>query len=198
MENNDPVSLGTQLGRGQAFGVIAYKCSAAQAKCLQEIQESGAYKLLGLTWDDFCAQRIGLSGRRVEMIIKNLKEFGETYFHLSEIVSISPETYAKIAPKIEGESIELDGEMVPIIPENAARIRESVKRLRARLRATATTLERQVSPTVASLQTRLDACFNDMHRICPRLTVNHELAWLRGLVAYSIRKLRDLEKFVGE
>lgn len=200
MENNaiDHVSLGTQLGRGQAFGVIAFKCSAAQAKCLQEIQESGSYKLLGLTWDDFCAQRIGLSGRRVEMIVRNLQEFGETYFHLSEIVNISPETYSKLAPHIEGEIIEFDGEMIPIAPENAARIRAAVHRLRVRLRSTTQALEKHVSPTVASLQTRLDACFNDMHKLRPRLTANHEQNWLAGLVAYSINKLRELEKLVAE
>ena len=199
MENNaiDHVSLGTQLGRGQAFGVIAFKCSAAQAKCLQEIQESGSYKLLGLTWDDFCAQRIGLSGRRVEMIVRNLKEFGETYFHLSEIVNVSPETYSKLVPHIEDETIEFDGEMIPIAPENAARIRAAVHRLRVRLRSTAQTLEKHTSPSITSLQTRLDACFNDMSRLHPRLQVNHEVDWLRGLINYSLTRLRELERLVA-
>ena len=56
MENNitQVVALGTSIGVFQAFGLITYKCSAEQAKALEEVWESGGYKLLGLTWEKYC------------------------------------------------------------------------------------------------------------------------------------------------
>ncbi|HEY2013053.1 MAG TPA: hypothetical protein VGH38_06095 [Bryobacteraceae bacterium] len=194
MENdaNQFVDLGTWVGRSQAFGAIGNQCLAAQAKCLQEVRESQAYKLLGLDFEEFCEQRVGLSCRQVETIIRNLKEFGETYFQLSEIVSISPDAYRKIMPKIQDQQIEISGEMVPIIPENSVRIREAVNRLRAELRKANEDVEVLTSPEIASLQSRLDAWLEDLRRMAPRLASKNEDVPLRGLIDYSIGHLQKI------
>jgi len=42
------VDLGTRLGRRQAFGLIANRCSAADAECLKVMREHEDYKKLGL------------------------------------------------------------------------------------------------------------------------------------------------------
>lgn len=206
MENDATpgVSLGIWIGRGQAFGGMAYKSLEALANCLSEMKDSGSYKLLDPDWEHFCPNHVGLSRRQVDGIIHNLKEFGDTYYQLSEFVNVSPETYRKIAPKIHDHQIEIDGVMVPIIPENAIRIRDAVNRMRAQLRQAQDAaakanddLDVLTSPEVTGLQTRLDACFADMRRLFPRLAANREDATLRALVEYSIAHLQDMAKGFG-
>ena len=127
----DTIDLGTWIGRGQAFGAIASGCTAAQAECLRQISESGIYKQTGLGWDEFCQEYIGLSRQRVDTLIHSLKEFGRTFFDLSNIVRISPEAYRRVASTIKGQSIQIGTELVPIVPENAPRIRRAIQQARS-------------------------------------------------------------------
>jgi hypothetical protein len=123
--------LGTLTGRGQALGAVANHALAAQARCLRDIREAGSYKQLGLSWAKFCEGHIGLSRQSVDALIQRLGEFGETYFRLSEIVQVSPETYRRLAPKIQDGHIESEGERIEITPENSARVRKAVRQLNA-------------------------------------------------------------------
>src|SRR5258708_25728087 len=91
------LSLGTWLGRRQAFGMIANRCTAADAECLKAMRDSGEYKRLGLSWDDFCEKKAGISRRHAGRLIKHLEEFGSNYFRLSELMEISHATYRLIA-----------------------------------------------------------------------------------------------------
>ena len=118
-------------GRGQALGAVASHALAAQARCLQDIRESGAYKKLGLTWAEFCEQHVRLSRQSVDALIHRLEEFGETYFRLSEIIQISPETYRRLAPRIQDGCIESEGERFQITPENTALVRKAIRELKA-------------------------------------------------------------------
>jgi hypothetical protein len=168
---NDSIDLGAWIGRGQAFGVVANGCTAAQAECLRQISESGTYKQTGLTWDDFCHKYVGLSRPRVDTLIKNLEEFGKTFFELSNIVRISPEAYRQVATKIEGQSIQLGAELVPIVPENAARIRNAIKHLRGSVRKA----EHEIRATKANLNLlymQLESVFTRMRELAtdPLLT----------------------------
>ena len=167
MENNvtQVVALGTSIGRSQAFGVISYKCSAEQARAFEQVWETGSYKILGLTREKYCLDYAGLTHQRVEGIIRNRKEFGDIYLHLSGIIDVSPEAYRHIQPKVHDDCLEIAGEMVPILPENAARIREAVHRLRADLRKAQENVDTLTSPEIASLQTRLDAWLHDFRRL---------------------------------
>jgi len=185
-------ALGTSIGRSQAFGAITYKCSAEQAKAFEQVWESGDYKLLGLTCEKYCLVYAGLTHQRVEGIVRNRKEFGDIYLQLSDIIAVSPETYRHIQPKVHDDCLEIAGEMVSILPENAARIREAVNRLRADLRKAQEDVETLTSPEIASLQTRLDAWLDDLRRMAPRLAARHEDASLRGLVQYSIQHLQEI------
>ncbi len=72
------MSLGTWLGRSQAFGVLASKCSSAQAECLRNIRDAAFCKLLGFTWEEFCSHYAGLTRPRVDTLIHNLAEFCPT------------------------------------------------------------------------------------------------------------------------
>jgi hypothetical protein len=118
---------GAWAGRQQAFALIANKCSAAQALCLKQMKESGYHEKLGLTWDDFCRQHTGLSRSQADRLISQYGEFGEAYFRLSSLARISVEDYRQLAPQVADNCIEIDGKQVPLIPENAARIRAFVR-----------------------------------------------------------------------
>jgi hypothetical protein len=191
-ENNSPVNgldLGCSLGRSQAFGLVASKCSAAQAQHLLAIRDQRQYQALGLTWEEFCTRYAGISRSYADQLIRNLKEFGETYFRLSEILHLPEATYRQIAGAVDGEILEIEGERIPIVPENAARIRKCIARLRADLDQARAG---QPTASISALRTRLDECFKEMARIA---RVSHDpgdQAALRGLIAYSIRNLRQV------
>jgi hypothetical protein len=127
----DRVDMGAWVGRQQAFAVIANKCSAAQALSLKQMKETGCHDQLGLSWDDFCERYVGLDRRQADRIISHYKEFGEAYFRLSSLARISAEDYREIAAAVEDSCIEIDGEQVPIAPENASRIRAFIRARRS-------------------------------------------------------------------
>src|SRR5208283_960464 len=108
--------------------LIASKCSAALA--LEEIKESCAFEQLGLTWQEFCVQHVGLSRKRADAIIRQLDEFGEAYFRLSQIARISPETYRQVAPIVEHDTVEIDGQKFELTLANAAKIRAAIGKMR--------------------------------------------------------------------
>src|SRR5450756_455042 len=87
------MNLGAWLGRHQAFGLIANRCSAADAECLKAIRDGGEYKQLGLTWEQFCGKHAGVSRVYADRQIHCLEEFGGNYFRFAEVMQISPETY---------------------------------------------------------------------------------------------------------
>jgi len=162
------------------------------------IQETGAYKLTGRNWDQFCVEYAGLSPQRVGQIIRNVKEFGAEYYQLKEVIRISPETFRQLLPKIQDQKIEISGEWVNIVAENAALIRDAVNRLRADLRKAHDgarkandDVEMLTSPDIASLQSRLDSWLEEIYRKTPDPPV-------RGLVQYSIVRLQEIEKLFEE
>jgi hypothetical protein len=55
-DHSQILDLGTWLGRKQAFGLMAGKCSAADAECLRNIRENKLYRCLQLNWDNFCRE----------------------------------------------------------------------------------------------------------------------------------------------
>ncbi|HEY2018811.1 MAG TPA: hypothetical protein VGH38_35140 [Bryobacteraceae bacterium] len=89
-------------------------------------EESECYKSLGLTWAGFCQQYVGVSRVTMDEMIHSLNTVGKGYFRLHEVMRISPKIYRAIQPAVHGESLDIEGELVPITPENSARIRAAV------------------------------------------------------------------------
>jgi hypothetical protein len=112
----DSLESDAWVGRQQSFALIASKCSAAQAHALKEIKESRAFEQLGLTWEEFCLQHVGLRRERADALIHQFDEFGEDYFRLSQIARIS--------------AVNIDGEEIELTLPNAARIRAAIKKMR--------------------------------------------------------------------
>jgi hypothetical protein len=198
LELSEPVELGSWMGRAQAFGMVANHCSAAQAQSLRRIRDAAAYKLLHLTWEDFCREHAGLSRPRVDALILCLEEFGEAYFRLSEIIRISPETYRQLAPKIQGEQIEIDGELLDIAPQNATRIRQAIVQLRSQLQKSTEIANRASMPAIADLHNRLDECFHKMAALANCQLSPSEVSGLHGLINFANHSLRRLEKRLEE
>ncbi len=183
---NDVLDIGRWIGQGQAFGLVASKCSAAQAQCLQTIREEGHYQALDLTWDEFCRRHLGISRSYADQLIRNLQQFGSAYFRLSQILHISDAGYREIAAAVTAESIVVDGETIPLIPENAARIRKAVAQLRSELR---TAQARRPAHALYNLRTRIDNCFREMGDIARGPFEPGDMEKLRELLEHIRRRL---------
>jgi hypothetical protein len=158
MTKQDPkemMELGAWLGRHQAFGMIANRCSAADAECLKQMRDSGKYKEMGMTWATFCQERAGISRVSADRLINHLEEFGANYFRLSELMPISRETYRLIAGAVSEEGVEVDGKKIPMTRENRKRVMAAVESLRGKVqpKSTADTIRRRVDAMVAELKT---------------------------------------------
>ena len=124
------LDLGTVLGRTQAFGLVAGRCSAAQAACLREIRDQKLYKRRCANWNQFCREHLHMARNQVNHLIDLLNEFGPDYFELSQLTRVSPETYRAILPALHDKSLHVDGEAIALIPANTARISAAVSQLR--------------------------------------------------------------------
>src|SRR5580704_12686228 len=118
-------------GRQQAFAVIGGKCNSAKAACLKEIHDAKAYEHLGVTWEEFCSKYAGISRAQADELIRRFNDLGAEYFRLAEIARVSTSAYRAIAPHIDGETIELQGEQIPLTVENGPKIRAGIRRLLA-------------------------------------------------------------------
>ena len=130
----DWIDAGAWVGRQQAFAVIASQSHAAQALSLKHVKQSRWYQQLSLTWEEFCLEYAGISRTRADNVIRQLDEFGESYFRLSEIARISPQTYRRIAGCVHGGVIEIDGRKLALTQENALKIRAAIQTLFSKLR----------------------------------------------------------------
>ena len=181
-------------GRQQAFAYVASQCCAAQARCLLQIRESRAHDELGLSWEDFCTKHAGISRVQADNLIRRLEEFGESYFRLSELVRISPETYREIAPHIQNDVVEIDGMAFPLVPENAHRIRALIRTLHSRVRYA----ESKTHPSVSELIMRLDAVLNEVTRATRGTMSIDQFAAMRGLTDYANAKWKKLANFFNQ
>ena len=178
------VALGTWLGRRQAFGLIANRCSAADAECLKTMRENGEYKKLGLTWDEFCDQRAGVSRVYADRLIRYLDEFGANYFRLAEVMQISAETFRLIAGSVGDNGIEFNGLNIPINRENRRKILAAVQVARATSES-----KRTHRPNVAAARKRLDAFLSDARAIAE---TSAERAELMILLDQGLEQLSQL------
>jgi hypothetical protein len=180
---------GVWTGKIQALTTVAKLSNAARAECLRQIRENRVYQATGLTWDQYCPTHVGITRSQADRIIRRLEQFGKRYFDLSEIAPISADKYQAIAPAVSEQGIEIDGEIVPLTPQNAPRIRKAVESVRAELRRAH---ELRSTSSVTELVSRFDAWFRDVSvQAGHRLDLSKQ-AELCGLTHYAINKLREL------
>ena len=54
MEQKEALELGINLGQHHAFGLMAGRCSAAQAQTLKRLREDKLYLQCDPVWREFC------------------------------------------------------------------------------------------------------------------------------------------------
>ena len=192
MDTEKQVDLGSWIGLQQAFAVVTGSCSAARAQCLKQVRDSKMLDPLGLTWDDFCKDYAGLSRQHADHLIQQYAEFGDAFFRLSEIARVSSRTYRQIAPHVDADAIEIDGEKLAFTPANAGRIRAAIQNLRHRTRPAAAAARPPAD--VIELQIRVDALAADIAKSIRGLGSLASRNPHRGLVSYAMNKLRVLAR----
>jgi len=124
------LELGSVLGHNQAFGLVAGRCSAAQAASLKRLRDEKKYKQVTEDWRDFCERYLRMSGSQADKIIRLWEEFGEGFFKVSQLTRISPATYRAIAPAVREDALHLNGEVIELRPENSRQVAQVVARHR--------------------------------------------------------------------
>jgi hypothetical protein len=122
--------LGNLVGRHEALGLIASRCSAADAATLLRIREKELWRGEARTWNEFCETRLKMSRCQVNRLIRLLEEFGDNYFTVAQATRISPATYRAIAPAIHDNALHLGGEAIALTEENAPRIAAAIDEFR--------------------------------------------------------------------
>jgi hypothetical protein len=126
----DVLDLGSVLGQNQAYGLVAGRCSAAQAASLQRMRDEKKFKRITSHWRDFCSRYLGISGAQADQIIQLWQEFGEGYFEVAQLTRISAETYRAISPSIRDSTLHVNGEAIELSPGNSRRVASAVAQLR--------------------------------------------------------------------
>jgi len=196
MEPNPTIEAALLAGRQQAFAMIASQCTYAQALCLRDIHQTRAYEHLGLSWEQFCNQEAGISRVTAEKHIQRLNEFGEAFFRLSAIARISPDTFRHIADRVTAETIELDGEQIPLTPDNAQKIRAGVQRLRDECRRLHDYYN--VPTHLVAYSIRVDDLITEVTKRAriARALPKDELSGLRALAQHAIREWTEVAEML--
>ena len=192
MDAQKQADLGSWAGLQQAFAIVTGSCSAARAQCLKQVRDSQLLDDLGLTWDEFCKDYAGISRRHADSLISQHAEFGDAYFRLSEIARVSPRTYRQIAAAVDGDSIEIAGEKIALIPANAGRIRAAIHALCNRTRPAAP--GSRPPADLVELQLRVDALAADIDKAIRALNPLASRTPHRCLITYAANKFRALAR----
>ena len=197
MDTEKHLDLGSWTGLQKAFAAVAGSCSSARAQCLKQVRDSGMLDDLGLTWDEFCKDYAGISRGHADHLIRQYDQFGDAFFRLSEIARVSSKTFQQVASHVVSDNgadaLEIDGEKLPLIPENAAKIRAAIQSLRNQVR-------RPPAPPrppagVVELQIRVDALSADLAKAIAALNPadpsDAGRAALCGLAVCAMNKFRN-------
>ncbi len=183
--------IGKLLGRREAFGLVAGRCSAAEAACLREVRASKKYLELAPTWEDFCLNHLHMSRAAADRTIRLLDEFGPGYFELAQLVRIPPEAYRAIAPAVKDQAVHVNGEAIALIPENAERVASAVAELRsvAQPKPAAAPVKLTEKERMAALDRRCSELLAELKELARATRQRHELS------AIVVRLQTSLDQF---
>ena len=63
------LDLGIMLGQRRAFGMVAGRCSAAQAECLRKVRDEKTYLKFAANWAGFCERQLKIGKRTADRAI---------------------------------------------------------------------------------------------------------------------------------
>jgi hypothetical protein len=132
-EDVELLDLGSVLGQNLTFGLVAGRCSAAQAASLRRLREERIYKRVAPNWRDFCPQFLKMSRTQADQVIQLLDEFGPAYFELAQLTRVSAETYRAIAPSIRDGVLHSHGDAIDLTVENTRKVAAAIAEFRRTL-----------------------------------------------------------------
>jgi hypothetical protein len=127
------LDLGRSLGESHAFGVVAGRCTAAQAAGLLRLREGKAYLQCAPNWDSFCDRFLKMCRSEADKFIRLWEEFGPGYFELAQLTRISADTYRAIAPSVQDGALVHNGEPIELNPENSRKVAAAIAEVRRAL-----------------------------------------------------------------
>ena len=161
------MELGFTLGQNHTFGLLAGRCSAAQAQGIRRLREEKQYKRCCEKWEDFCPRYLKMSRGEADRIIRHLEEFGPAYFELSQLIRISVETFRAIAPAVSDGVLHHKGEAIPINNENSRKVVAAVAEMRSALpkKSAEPTQAEDLKQQIHSLAERCVAMVAELDRV---------------------------------
>ncbi|MBZ5727748.1 MAG: hypothetical protein LAP87_22470 [Acidobacteriia bacterium] len=183
--------LGQMLGQRRAFGVVAGRCSAADAACVRRMREEKLYLHRAATWEEFCPRHLGMSKTQANRVIRMLEEFGPDYFELAQLARISPEQFRAIAPQVKQGAIHVNGAAIALIPENAERVAAAVAALRRETAPPAA--EPSARERLATLERRLDQATADLAEMSRAELPGEEGLLVASVLRGTLTRLKRLE-----
>jgi hypothetical protein len=184
--------LNRWLGRREAFGLMAGRCSAADVECMRRIRDGKLYLGHAGSWADFCVKHFHMSKSNANRLIGLLEKYGAEYFHIAQIARISSSDYRAIAPAVSADGITWDGEIIPLTPENSERIAAAVQALRDAHPGTSEPPAKDPLAELEAAGNRLLKQFRDLSSRRGRSD-----PYLAGLVGSLQRKVELLRREVG-
>ena len=127
---NAAMNIGELIGQTKAFTRIAGRCTAAKAQALTAIHDEKQYRKLGMDWNGFCQNKVGINRRLADQIIREFKEFGPQYFDLAQVTPINAAQYRLIAASVSEQGLTHAGETIAFTEKNAPRLAAAVADLR--------------------------------------------------------------------
>ena len=192
-DNQQVLELGIMLGQRRAFGLVAGRCSAAQAECLRKVRDEKTYLKFASTWDEFCVRQLKIGKRTADRAIALLKKHGALYFETAALTGITPAEFERIAQAIQRDGIHAGSDVIALIPENAARAVDAVARLQAEAAAAqsaepAASVEAQIRE-LETRATRLCASFHKTANVADSI----ERPWVIGTIKKVQQMINRLE-----
>ncbi len=187
-ENAQLMDLGVVVGQTQAFGLIAGRCSAAQAAALQRLRQDKMYLRCAPHWDEFCRQYLKMSRPEADRIIRLWEEFGAGYFEVAQLTRISAQTYRAIAPSVKEGAIHFNGETIELNAENSRKVAAAV----AGLRRGVAKGPRPIGERLAELDKRCAALIAEVSEIASAELSGEDQALLESLVSRDHSALAQL------
>jgi hypothetical protein len=196
----DAVDLGTWMGRKQAFSLIAGRCSAADAECIRKMRGNKTYRALGLNWDKFCRERLGICRSTADLIVRQLEEFGPAFFTLAQAMRITADEYRRISSAVSGEKLLHAGEEIPIETGNAPRLAAAIEDMRRHREAEAATTPSAdsqatsagIDAAFAKIECAVEALGQDIEQACALALDPTCRANLRTMLLRAINRLGEL------
>jgi len=195
--DGEPFNLGLALGLNQAFGVVAGRCSAAQAAAFCRIREEKLYKRYTSDWRQFCPRFLNLSASQVDRIIRVWKQYGPGIFELSQLTRISEPTWRELEPLVRDGALHFNGEAIELDPENAQKIAAAVAELRRDYMPAKEKPEPTVPEILAAIEKRGEALAAEFKELARRKFHGDDLTRLEQALHRTTHALQQIQTIYG-